>query len=63
MQLYLKTSMMPTESIYIFLDGINISNNMLALKKLSARLLEQWSPGSNGKSYLDGSSEVEKLVA
>lgn len=62
-QLYLKTSMMPTEGIYIFLDGVNISNNMLALKKLSARLLEQWSPGSNGKSYLDDSSEVEKLVA
>ena len=60
-QLFLKTKFLPVDAIEIFIREINISDDLMALKLLSTKLLEQWSPGVKGKN--SGESSEEKQIA
>ena len=51
-QLFLRTSFLSVEGIKIFLGGVDISDNIRSLKKLSAKLTSEWSPGDNGRQTI-----------
>ena len=62
-QIFLRTSLLPVEGIHIFLDGIDISNNQIALKRLTSTLSKQWSPGVCGNSSVRADVDEVRLVA
>ncbi|HMP49496.1 MAG TPA: hypothetical protein PKA63_12595 [Oligoflexia bacterium] len=49
-QLFLKSSVLPIDRVKIFIEDIDVSEDLFVLSILSKKLTEQWSPGFSKKA-------------